>query len=331
MSDTPGGTGPLPRSPIGPSASEPTGSSGESAGSNVDRGASWEEFVATRAHATAADRGAVPDSGKAGDSSAKANSRIICVVNRKGGVGKTTTTFNLAGALVEMGHEVLVIDLDPMGSLCRSLRVYPEEAALSDLLIGVEGSLGDLIRRTQIPNLYVIPGDPNLRTFEMRHGTSMMYREALNIKLSEVLERKPFPFVLIDCPPSLGLISGNALAASGEALVPVDGSTYGMGALMDTLGIIQLVRQNVNGRLTVCGLLLNNVDLGRVYDRTVLEVFKKKLRNTMFGSVIPTSLEASESSQIGDPVTSYAPSCWMAKSYRQLAHEVLAREPKHVH
>ena len=100
----------------------------------------------------------VPQPERAPAKGAVEHPRVICVVNRKGGVGKTTTTFNLAGALVEMGHEVLVIYLDPMGSLCRSLHVHPEKVALSDLLIGVEGSLGDLIRPTHIPNLFVIPG-----------------------------------------------------------------------------------------------------------------------------------------------------------------------------
>lgn len=255
--------------------------------------------------------------------------RVICVVNRKGGVGKTTTTFNLAGALTEMGKEVLVIDLDPMGSLCRSLGVYPDQLALSDLLVGADGSLGSLIRTTQLPNLYVIPGDPNLRTFEMRHGTSVVYREALGNQLSQILKWKPFHFVLIDCPPSLGLISGNAMSAAGEVIVPVDGSTYGMGALMDTMGIIRLVRKNVNEGLSVCGLLLNNVNLGTVYDRTVLEVFKRRLRQAMFKAIIPASPEADESAQLGQPVTSYAPSSWMAKAYWQLAKEVLNREPEY--
>lgn len=254
-------------------------------------------------------------------------SRVMAVVNRKGGVGKTTTTFNLAGALAKLGHEVLVIDLDPMGSLCRSLRIYPGDLTLSDLLIGTDGSLGKLIRATAIPNLYVIPGDPNLRTFEMMHATSVVYREALQQRLGEVLKWKPFPFVLIDCPPSLGLISGNALGAAGEVIIPVDGSTYGMGALMDTLGVLRLVRKNVNQRLSVCGLLLNNMNLGTVYDRTVLEVFKHRMRSLLFGAVIPTSSEADESSQMGDPVVNYAPASWMAKGYLRLAQEVIAREP----
>lgn len=254
---------------------------------------------------------------------------MICVINRKGGVGKTTTTFNLAGALAQAGKQVLMIDLDPMGSLCRSLHIFPGDLAMSDLLIGSGGSMGSLIRATHIPNLYVIPGDPNLRTFEMRHGTSVVYREALAAQLKEILRWKPFPFVFIDCPPSLGLISGNAMAAASEAIVPVDGSTYGMGALMDTLAIIRLVRKNVNRGLAVCGLLLNNVDLGTVFDRTVLEIFQHRLRSAMFQAVIPTSPEADEAAQLGEPVTRYAPNSPMSRAYWRLINEVLEREPKH--
>ena len=255
---------------------------------------------------------------------------VICVINRKGGVGKTTTTFNLAGGLAQIGKQVLVIDMDPMGSLCRSIGVFPAEQALSDLLIGANGKLGALIRSTHIPNLFVVPGDPNLRTFEMRHGTSVVYRESLGNHLQEILKWKPFHFILIDCPPSLGLISGNAMAAAHQVIVPVDGSTYGMGALMDTLGIIRMVRKNVNQRLGMVGLLLNNVNLGTVYDRTVLEIFRRRMRGAIFQTVIPSSPEADEASQLGEPVTRYAPTSWMAKAYWQLVKEVLAREPKYV-
>ncbi len=163
----------------------------------------------------------------------------------------------------------------------------------------------------------------------MRHGTSVVYREALASQLNELLQLKPFDFVFIDCPPSLGLLSGNAMTAATEAIVPVDGSTYGMGALMDTLGILRLVKKNVNGQLAIAGLLLNNVNLGTVYDRTVLEVFKRRLRSAMFKSVIPSSPEADESSQLGEPVIRYAPNSWMSKAYLQLAKEVLSREPSY--
>ncbi len=256
--------------------------------------------------------------------------RVICVINRKGGVGKTTTTFNLAGGLAELGKQVLVIDMDPMGSLCRSIGVFPAEQALSDLLIGANGNLGALVRSTNIPNIFVVPGDPNLRTFEMRHGSSIVYRESLRNQLSDILKWKPFHFVLIDCPPSLGLISGNAMAAAHQAIIPVDGSTYGMGALMDTLEIIRMVQKNVNKGLGKASLLLNNVDLGTVYDRTVLDVFRRRMQGAMFSTVIPTSPEADEAAQLGEPVTQHAPTSWMAKAYRQLVGEVLNSEPSYV-
>ena len=254
--------------------------------------------------------------------------RVICVVNRKGGVGKTTTAFNLAGALALGGHEVLTIDLDPMGSLCRSLHIRPGKWLLSDLLVGMNGSMGKLIRPTRIRNLYVIPGDPGLRTFEMRHDGSPGFRQALQKQLAEVLKWKPFPFVIIDCPPSLGLISGNALIASTEVIIPFDGSTYGMGALVDTLQVIDLIRSNANRQLSVCGLLLNNLDLGTEYDQTVREVLRQRFGRMLFESVIPTSPEADVSSQLGEPVIHYSPASWMAKAYASLTEEVLARRQK---
>ena len=248
-------------------------------------------------------------------------------MNRKGGVGKTTTAFNLAGALAGRGNSVLLIDLDPMGSLCRSLQIRPGELTLSDLLVGLNGSLGELIRRTEIPNLYCIPGDPNLRSFEMEHGASLAYRDALRDKLEGVLKWKPFPFVIIDCPPSLGLISGNALAASTDVIIPIDGSAYGMGALVDTLRVLNLVRKNLNQQLSITGLLLNNVDLGTVYDKTVRDVMERQFPGLLFQSVIPASPESDVSSQMGQPVVRQAPESWMAKAYRQLVEEIAAREP----
>jgi len=252
---------------------------------------------------------------------------VLSVLNRKGGVGKTTTAFNLAGTLAARGHTVLLIDIDPMGSLCRSLNIRPGEKTLSNVLVGIGDSLGELIRPTQVKNLFVVPGDPELRTFEMRNGRSVGYRDALDRALKEVLRFKPFPFVVIDCPPSLGLISGNALTASTEVIVPVDGSTYGMGALVDTFRVIKLVRENVNKKLKVCGVLLNNVDMGTVYDQTVREVLGQQFGNLMFRSVIPNSPEADVSSQKGVPVLQHAPTSWMAKAYAQLVTEVVAREP----
>jgi cellulose biosynthesis protein BcsQ len=120
------------------------------------------------------------------------------------------------------------------------------------------------------------------------------------------------------------------MAAAHQAIVPVDGSTYGMGALMDTLAIIRMVQENVNHGLGKARLLINNVNLGTVYDRTVVDVFRRRMRDAMFETVIPTSPEADEAAQLGEPVTTHSPSSWMAKAYRQLVAEVLSSEPNYV-
>jgi chromosome partitioning protein len=161
----------------------------------------------------------------------------------------------------------------------------------------------------------------------MEHGVSLGFREALRDRLAGVLKWKPFPFVIIDCPPSLGLLASNALAASTDVIIPIDGSAYSMGALMDTLGVLKLVQQNLNGRLSITGLLLNNVDMGTVYDKTVREVMHRQFHGLVFRSVIPTSPESDVSAQLGQPVVRYAPDSRMAKAYRQLVGEVIAREP----
>jgi len=320
-------TGPLPKGKVGPTGAEPSPEQSDlqSAAYLADAPANAAPTIGDEP-----DFGGMPELGIRSqqpiDNSAD-KARVICVINRKGGVGKTTVTFNLAGGLVELGSQVLVIDLDPMGSLCRSIGVFPKDPALSYLLIGGNGDIGSLVQPTHIQNLYVIPGDPNLRTFEMRHGDSTVYRDALRSHLDEIIQWKQFHYILIDCPPSLGLITGNAMAASHQALVPVDGSTYGMGALTDTLAIIRMMQQNVNKKLGLAGLVLNNVDLGTVYDRTVFNVMKRRMRGAMFETVIPTSPEADEASQLGEPVTKHAPSSWMAKAYRDLVGELIRSEP----
>ncbi|MFQ5947055.1 MAG: AAA family ATPase [Anaerolineae bacterium] len=253
-----------------------------------------------------------------------AGPRIISVVNRKGGVGKTTTAFNLAGALAQTGLDVLVVDMDPMGSLCRSMGIQPGEQTLSNLLLTPNGGLGKLVRTTQIPHMRVVPGDPNLRTFEMKYGASVGYRVALRDALAPYIEENPPHFIFIDCPPSLGLISGNALVASHEALIPVDGSAYGMGALLDTLTAIKLVGENINQGLQIMRLLLNAVDLGTVHDQTVLDFLKESFGDLMLEAVIPFSPEADESAQLGVPVIDHAPSSPMAQSYGTLAKEIIA-------
>ncbi len=247
--------------------------------------------------------------------------KIICFVNRKGGSGKTTTVFNLAGALVEMGHWVLVIDMDPQGSFSRSLRVYPDGVGLSALLALPSEGFRDLIHLTSFEGLSVVPSDPDLRTFEFWFSHQARRRSALKQCLNGYLPRDAFDFVFIDCPPSLNLLTSNALIAAEEAIIPVDGSTYTIDALNDTMESIRLVQKRANPGLKVLGILITNVDQSTIFDSTIEKTLRDYMGDLVFETVIPTSTRVGEAAQMGRPITFYARAHSLAHRYRELARE----------
>jgi len=254
--------------------------------------------------------------------------KIVCFVNRKGGSGKTTTVFNLAGALVEMGHRVLVVDMDPQGNFSRSLKLYPDDVRLSALLASPNKGFRDLIHPTPFEGLSVIPSDPDLRTFEFRFGHEARRRSALKRCISEYLPRDEFDFLFIDCPPSLTLLSSNALVASEQAIIPVDGSTYTTDALVDTMESIRLIQESANPDLEVLGVLITNVNPRTIFDRTMEETLRERFGDLVFETVIPTSIRADEAAQMGKPMTIYARTHFLAHKYRELARELLGRLEK---
>lgn len=254
--------------------------------------------------------------------------KIVCFVNRKGGSGKTTTVFNLAGALVEMGHRVLVIDMDPQGNFSRSLRIYPDGVGLSGLLASPNKGFRDLIHPTPFEGLSLVPSDPDLRTFEFRFGHETRRRSALKQCLNKYLPRDGFDFVFIDCPPSLTLLTSNALVAAEEVIIPVDGSTYTTDALIDTMESIRLAQKRVNGGLHLCGILLTNVNPRTVFDRTMEETLRERFGDLIFETVIPTSIRVDEAAQMGKPITFYARTHLLAHKYRELARELVKRLEK---
>jgi len=234
------------------------------------------------------------------------------MVNRKGGSGKTTTTFNLAGALAEQGHRVLVIDVDPQGSFSRSLNVNGADPKLSNVLMAPTEEFAKLVRPAPVENLFVIPADPDLKIIELRYGELAGHHNR---------------FIFIDCPPSLSILTSNALVAAQEVIIPVDGSTYGTEALKDTLESIKLVQEEVNPDLHICGILLGNVNCRTVYDQTIEETYRNRFMDTMFDTVVPTSIKADEAAMLGKSVTHYASSSHLAQCYRHLAEEVVSRDP----
>lgn len=246
------------------------------------------------------------------------------MVNRKGGSGKTTTTFNLAGALAEQGYRVLVIDVDPQGSFSRSLNINCAGAKLSTVLMAPTEEFAKLVQSTPVENLFVISSDPDLKVMELRYGDLAGHHNRLRSCLSKFLP-EGFDFVFIDCPPSLSILTSNALVAAQEVIIPVDGSTYGTEALKDTLESIKLVQEEVNADLHICGILLGNVNRRTIYDQTIQETYRSRFTDTMFDTVIPTSIKADEAAMLGRPITHYASSSALAQCYRHLAEEVVRR------
>ena len=251
--------------------------------------------------------------------------RIICVVNRKGGSGKTTTTLNLAGALAEQGYRVLVIDVDPQGSFSRALHVNCAGPKLSTVLMAPGEEFANLVQPTPVENLFVIPSDPDLKVIELRYGELAGHHNRLRSCLTKFLPSDRFDFAFIDCPPSLSILTSNALMAAQEVIIPVDGSTYGTEALKDTLESIKLVQEEVNPDLHICGILLGNVNRRTIYDQTIEETYRSRFTDSMFDTVIPTSIKADEAAMLGKPVTHYASSSYLAQCYRHLAEEVVSR------
>ena len=255
--------------------------------------------------------------------------REIAFVNRKGGSGKTTTVFNVAGALMERGYSVLAIDLDPQGSFSKSLQVFAMgSAVLSEVLLNPSERFRELIQTSWIVGLDVVPADPDLKAVDLE----LAHVSGRELRLRRCLTRylpAGYDFVLIDCPPSLDLLTTNALVAASDLLIPVDGGSFGMEALNDTMETIQSVRQTLRYDLSILGILLSNVNLRTTYDQTAEETLRERFGPVVFRTIIPNSIRVDEASQLGRPVVFYDPTSPLAIAYRNLVKEIVERGAAH--
>lgn len=252
----------------------------------------------------------------------------IAVVNRKGGSGKTTTLFNVAGALLERGYSILAIDLDPQASLSRSLQVSPGSLTLSGVLLAPSERFREIIQTTWILGLDVVPADPDLASLDLQLAETAGRESHLRRCLSRYLPAG-YDFILLDCPPSLGMLTVNALVAASHVLVPVDGGSYGMEALNDTLDAIQSVRRGLRYDLSMMGIVLNNVNLRTSYDQAADESLRERFGPLMFRTVIPNSIRVDEASQFSRPLVYYDGSAHVAAAYRRLVDEIIERGSNH--
>ena len=253
--------------------------------------------------------------------------RVIAVANQKGGVGKSTTAVSLGAALAELGLRVLVVDLDPQGNASTGLGIRHEARAVTvyDVLAD-EAPIEQAIVETPLPGLYAIPSTIDLAGAEIEL-VSQFSRELKLRKAMEPLKDSGFDFVLLDCPPSLGLLTVNALAAAQELMVPIQCEYYALEGLGQLIKNVRLVQQNVNPGLRLTGIVMTMYDPRTKLSEQVVEEVRKYFGDRVYDTIIPRTVRLSEAPGFGLPITAYDPKSRGAQSYRQLAHEVVEKKP----
>ena len=247
--------------------------------------------------------------------------RVLAVANQKGGVGKTTTTINLSAGLAELGYRVLVIDLDPQGNATTGLGIDARNFELSmyDVLMR-DADLADVIEPTSTKNLFVAPATIDLAGVEIELVPAFSREQKLKRAVDQIIE--DFDFIMIDCPPSLGLITINGLAAATEVLVPIQCEYYALEGLGQLLRNVKLVASNLNPALEVTTIVLTMYDGRTKLAADVASEVRNHFPSEVCASVIPRTLRLSEAPSFGQPITSFDPSSRGARAYRNLAREV---------
>ena len=249
--------------------------------------------------------------------------KVISVANQKGGVGKTTTTINLSTVLAKKGKKVLLIDADPQGNATSGLGLEKEtEFSTYDILIG-ETSIKEVIEKTIIKNLLICPSNINLAGAEVELVSMMSREQRLKEKIEEVKDM--FDYILIDCPPSLGLITLNAFTASDSVLIPVQCEYYALEGLGQLLNTVNLVKKHLNKELQIEGALLTMYDIRTNLSNQVVKEVKKYFENKVYKTVIPRNVRLSEAPSYGMPITEYDPRSKGAKSYEKFTKEFLKK------
>ena len=250
--------------------------------------------------------------------------RIIAVANQKGGVGKTTTTINLSAALAEYGRRVLLVDFDPQGALSVGLGINPLglDRTVLDLLLG-QARIDDVLLKTSIPGLDLLPSNIDLSGAELALANEVAREQTLARVLADAAP--DYDFIIIDCQPSLGLLTVNALTAADSVLIPLQCEYFalrGVGLLSD---IIAKVRARLNPRLEIEGIVGTMHDPRTTHSREVLERIESAFGDKVFRTTIGRTVKFPDASVAGQPITSFASSSTGAEAYRQLAREVLSR------
>lgn len=253
--------------------------------------------------------------------------RILAIANQKGGVGKTTTAINLAAALVELGRRVLVVDVDPQGNASTGLGIGTKARRLTTYDLLIEGeALADVAQKTRIEGLLVAPATTDLSSADIE----MVSNERRSFLLRDALRgpdaaEMAIDYILIDCPPSLSLLTVNALVAADAVLIPLQSEFFALEGLSQLMLTIREVRQSANPALRIEGVVLTMYDSRNNLAQQVQADARETLGEVVFRTIVPRNVRVSEAPSFALPVLSYDPTSKGAEAYRALAQEIVAR------
>jgi len=256
--------------------------------------------------------------------------KVISLVNQKGGVGKTTTSINLSASLAVLGKKVLLIDLDPQGNTTTGVGINKGEIEKSvyDVLIG-ECPITEAMIKTKYKNLYVLPATINLAGLDIelleksRQENGFLKGEQLKNYLKDIVDS--FDFVIIDCPPSLGVITTNALTASNSVIIPVQCEFFALEGITQLLKTIMLAQKTLNPTLDIEGVLLTMLDSRTNLGFEVVDDIRKFFKEKVYNTIIPRLVRLTEAPSHGEPIVAYDPKSRGSEAYINLAKEVIER------
>ncbi|MGW3470661.1 ParA family protein [Saccharopolyspora sp. NPDC000995] len=250
---------------------------------------------------------------------------VLAMCNQKGGVGKTTSTINLGAALAEYGRRVLLVDFDPQGALSVGLGVQPHQLdqTIYNVIMERPVAIHDVVRRTTVEGMDLLPSNIDLSAAEVQLVAEVGREQTLNRVLQPALPE--YDYVLVDCQPSLGLLTVNALAAADGVIIPLECEFFSLRGVALLIDTIEKVRERLNPKLEISGILATMFDPRTLHSREVMARVVEAFGDIVFDAVINRTVRFPETTVAGEPITRWAPRSAGAQAYRELAREVIAR------